>query len=131
MKNTAISKSWLRIFKALPETHRRWLAAEKAIELDPDLAEAYVGLGYVFLLTGQPNEAQIRLEQATTLSPEMPEAQFALGITYSEMGQVDKAIAALETFLAIEIPPGCKGDQGLAKEARAQAELILGQLSSQ
>jgi len=65
-----------------------------------------------------------------TLAPEMPEAQYGLGISYLQNNQPKEAIAALKAFLAIEIPPGCVGDQGLGAEAREQAEEILRQLEN-
>jgi len=101
---------------------------EEALRLDPELPEAMVGLGYVFFLTGKLDEGQAKFEAAAAMDPDMPEVQFALGISYLETSQPEKAAAAFEAFLAIEIPPGCKGDQNVAAEALQQAETILDQL---
>ncbi len=73
----------------------------------------------------------IQLEKAVELDPDMPEAQFALGLVYAQLNELDKAISALETFLSIEIPAGCAGDQALAEDAREQAQMILDQLRGQ
>ena len=100
------------------------------MRLDPSLAEAYVGLGYVYLIQGQAAEALPNFEEARRLEPEMPEALFALGIAYLETSQVPEAIAVLEAFLAIDLPAGCPGDQGLAEGAREQAQALLAELQS-
>jgi tetratricopeptide (TPR) repeat protein len=101
---------------------------EQALSLNPELAEAYVGFGFAYLVQGEATQAIDQLQKAAEIDPAMPEARYYLGIAYYETEQFDQAILALEAFLDIEIPPQCKGDQGLAAEAREQAATLLDQL---
>ena len=104
---------------------------DRAIEIDAELAEAYVGRGYYYLLSGDAAEGLVQLQQAVVLDPEMPEAKFALGIAFAEAGQIDTAIATLEAFLGNEFPTGCAGDLAAVVEAQKQAITILEQLRGQ
>jgi non-specific serine/threonine protein kinase len=80
---------------------------EKAIELDPNYAQAYAGLGYALTLKGQfltmpalYQQAVDYLQKAIELRPMLAEAYSALGMAFIAMGQVDDALGALRRALA-------------------------------
>ena len=82
----------------LDEAERRFL---KAIEIDPQLARAYVGLSYVYeyrldLGIGVPAENGMRLiefaNKAVALDPNDAEAQMVLGHAFSYQGFAEQAL---------------------------------------
>ncbi|MBC7234922.1 MAG: tetratricopeptide repeat protein [Chloroflexi bacterium] len=75
----------------------------RAIEAQPDLAEAYVGLGVLYELRGQEREAQEALAQAQALIPERIDYLLALARSYSSVGKNDKALQAAND--AVELDP--------------------------
>lgn len=77
---------------------------ETALELSPGKAEALVGMGNVYLLQNQVQDAIKVLEQAVEENPAMPEALFALGRTYAAAGQIEEAKQTLQRFLETNPP---------------------------
>ncbi len=80
---------------------------EKAIALDPNYAQAYVGLGYALSLKGQfltmpalLERAVEYLQKAIGLRPMLSDSYSALGMTFIAMDRVDDAIGALKRALA-------------------------------
>ena len=84
--------------------------AKKAIELDPDFAEAYSALG-AFLRDdicyqgggGELNEAISYLQTAIELNPDLAQAYYNLGCCFNDQTHLDKAIAYFQK--AIELKP--------------------------
>jgi tetratricopeptide (TPR) repeat protein len=75
-----------------PEARKNLL---KAVELDPELAEAHSQLG---MIAETDQEAVAALERAVQLRPELASAHFRLARAYQRLGQPDKAKAELELF---------------------------------
>jgi Flp pilus assembly protein TadD len=77
-------------------------AFRKAVELKPDLAEAYINLGLLFFRQDKTDEAEKALLKALELKPEDPKIKQALGNIYFEKAkgllQQDKVDEALETL---------------------------------
>jgi adenylate cyclase len=76
---------------------------ERAVELNPNGAEALGFLGYFLNVAGRPAEGITVLDKAIRLNP-MPQAYLYgwLGISYRLMNQYDKAIATLEKGLRVQ-----------------------------
>jgi len=78
-------------------------AARRALELDPDLAEAHAAMGYVHLLEMDGPAAVRQLRSALELKPSYWEAHHLLGVFHLLTGQVNDALDHLE--LAVELNP--------------------------
>jgi tetratricopeptide (TPR) repeat protein len=77
---------------AYPEARSQLL---KAVELDPEFAEAYAQLGTI---ADSAQEAVTALEQAVKLRPELASAHFRLARAYQRLGEADKAKAEAALF---------------------------------
>jgi S1-C subfamily serine protease len=68
----------------------------KAVNIKPDYAEAYLGLGMAYKEMGIYKKAVDSLKQYIALTPDNPMAYYELGLIYKEMEEYDKSIEALE-----------------------------------
>lgn len=87
---------------------------EKATDLDPNYASAWMGLGAIYDLKGQffgQPELSIKAialeKKALALNPRLPHGYQFLGSAYISVGQYDEAIAAIQR--AMEIDPNNAG----------------------
>jgi len=71
---------------------------QRAIDLNPKMAEAYLNLGLT-LLDSNPSAAIAPLQKATELLPNQERAKFALAVAYERTG---KASLAIEQYQAAE-----------------------------
>jgi serine/threonine protein kinase/Flp pilus assembly protein TadD len=69
-------------------------ASRKALELDPDLAEAHASRGVALSLTKRYDEAQREFETAIRLNPSLFEAYYFRGRAYFAEGKLELAAAA-------------------------------------
>jgi eukaryotic-like serine/threonine-protein kinase len=86
---------------------RAYVAAEKALSLDPDLAVAYLARGRLLWTPANrfPHEKAIReYQRALTLNPNLDEARNQLALVYNHIGAFDAALDELKR--AVEINPG-------------------------
>jgi serine/threonine protein kinase/Tfp pilus assembly protein PilF len=89
-------------FPALREAARR--AADKAIELQPDLSEAYLAQGYSYYYgEGDYDSAIASFEKATSLSPNNSDVFTGLGLTYRRKGEWQRSLDYLRE--ATELDP--------------------------
>ena len=65
---------------------------KKALEIEPDSANAYYNLGNVFLKRGELDEAIKHYTKALDLAPDLPEAHLNLGNTLLKQGKLEEAI---------------------------------------
>ena len=91
-----------------PEWEKKAMnAVEKALLLDPDVAEAYLARG-ILLWThshGFPHETVIaEYRKALSLNPNLDEAHHQLSVVFLHIGLFDEALREIQT--AIEINPG-------------------------
>ncbi len=114
---------------------------EKAIELDPNYAQAYAGLGYALTLKGQfltlpalYERAVEALQKAIGLRPMLADSYSALGMAFIAMDRVDDAIGALkralafaphDTFVRAALGRAYYIGKGMFREAAAEYELAL------
>jgi tetratricopeptide (TPR) repeat protein/predicted Ser/Thr protein kinase len=68
--------------------------ANRAIELDPGLGEAYAALALVELQEGQVNQTEARLREAFERSPGSALAYYAAGFYYIDRGLPDQSVRA-------------------------------------
>jgi adenylate cyclase len=79
------------------ENIERSLAASKrAIELDPELAEAHAARGLAVSLNMQYDEAEQEFERAIKLNPKLYEAYYFYARTCMPQGKIEKAALLLE-----------------------------------
>lgn len=82
------------------------VAVEKALVLDPNLAEGHAARAFVLWTPANrfPHEAAIQsYKRALTLNPKLDEARHELGVIYFHIGLLDKGWAEIEK--ALEIKP--------------------------
>ena len=63
----------------------------KALEIEPNLAEAHNNLGTTLKELGRLKEAEASFTQAITLKPDLVEAHNNLGNILQELGRIDEA----------------------------------------
>jgi TolB-like protein/DNA-binding SARP family transcriptional activator/Tfp pilus assembly protein PilF len=89
---------------------RAGVAVEKALRLDPDLAEAHLARGSLLSsISGRlaPEPVVGEYRRAVELNPNLAQAHHGLGTIYLHLGLLDKAIAEFQKTLAID--PGNYG----------------------
>ena len=90
----------------LRTSHLKVRASEKAIELEPDYAEAWYHKGTVLVDLGRSDEALKALEKATELKSDNAEVWYNRARFFSRTGQKERTIANLRR--AMEIDPSLK-----------------------
>lgn len=71
----------------------------RALERDPENAEAMTGMGWVHLAEGQPGEASEEFDDAIQIDPDYGDAYIGMGKARRKMGQSDKAIEAYQNYI--------------------------------
>ena len=94
----------LGLFYVFMREHDKAIAeGEKAVELNPNGAQAMAYLGYFLNMAGRPAEGVTFLEKAMRLNPMPPPLYYGwLGNGYRLTNQNDKAIAILEKGLRVQ-----------------------------
>jgi serine/threonine-protein kinase len=95
-----LADDWVAPDDAYP---RAKAAAERALQRDPELAEAITSIGKV-LCWHEWNfaDAEKQLQRAVVLSPNYAEAHYVLGTALPLVGRLDDAIAAIRRALALD-----------------------------
>jgi len=94
----------------------------QAIELDPGLADAYLGRGWSRLATGAPGEAARDFQRLTALRPDRADAYFGHAWALEQMG--DRAQASRQYGEAIRLQP----DHADAYFSRGVLEFMAGRM---
>jgi adenylate cyclase len=108
-------------------------AAERALALDPGLAEAHAAKARVLIAGGRLDQATIEVEAALRLDPESYEVNFAAGRCYFACRDYGRAIACFEKaasgtetdFYAAGLLSGCYQAIGDAAGLRRTAQRAL------
>jgi adenylate cyclase len=90
--------SWLFTYAGSHETHREEAdsASRKAIDLDPESAEAYASRGLALSLKGQYEQAEKAFEAAIRLGPRLFEGYYFYARVAFIQGKLEKAIELYE-----------------------------------
>jgi len=95
-------------------------AFQKALDLDPDDAEAWRGLALAHRGLGEQDEAKTALDRSIEIDPRSAQAWLDRGILLLEVGREEEAVVALDRVLAIQ------PDNLDALTTKAEALTILG-----
>jgi tetratricopeptide (TPR) repeat protein len=69
-------------------------AYQRALDLDPGMAEAHVNLGRLLHLAGERGRAEPQYREAVRCAPDDPTPHFNLGVLLDELGRRDEAVHA-------------------------------------
>lgn len=97
--------AWLRLAQARlarNDDQAAWVAAEKAVELDPDQSEALAALSYAALKTGYHRQAEDALSRLLLRDPDNVMAHCLMGRTLIEQGRLHDAQRQLQEARAID-----------------------------
>jgi tetratricopeptide (TPR) repeat protein len=75
---------------------------EKAVKIDPQLAEAYVELGMMRAARGDLGSAIRTYQQAITLNPKLSDAHYQLSLAYKRSGETKNAHQEYEVYQQLE-----------------------------
>ncbi|HEU5378927.1 MAG TPA: tetratricopeptide repeat protein [Ktedonobacteraceae bacterium] len=89
-------RDFLAAGKASHDSSQRLLWFKKAVEANPNFAEAYFELGIELRKLDRYEEAVQAFQQATWLDPASSRYQRELGSTYNKMGKLELAINSLQ-----------------------------------
>jgi adenylate cyclase len=76
--------------------------AQKALELDPKLAEAHLSMGTALFSVLDPHASEKELDRAVELNPNLALIYDQYGWTFSELGRFDDAFAAEKKALELD-----------------------------
>jgi protein O-mannosyl-transferase len=76
---------------------------QKALQVNPDYAEAHNNLGYALFQKGAVDEAMVHFQKALQIKPDYAEAHYTLGNVLINKGRVDEAMVHFQQ--ALEINP--------------------------
>ncbi len=77
-------------------------AYRRALELDPDLPDAWLNLGRLLHEHGELAEAERSYRRAVALQPDEPTAAYNLGVVLQDLGRRAEAAAAYERTLELD-----------------------------
>ena len=98
----------------------------KALEINPNIAEAYSGRGATYVQKGQLDQAISDLNKALEINPKIAEAYVNRGLVYMDKGQHDQTIS--DCTKALEINPNILEaylNRGLAYVQKGQPDQAI------
>lgn len=87
------------VLQSLDDSASALTAFDRALDLNPDFAEAYLDRGLVQTSLGDMDAAVADFDRAIDLKPDLPEAYYNRGTAYGQMGRHDDALADLTEAL--------------------------------
>ncbi|OIP71780.1 MAG: hypothetical protein AUK48_12030 [Oscillatoriales cyanobacterium CG2_30_44_21] len=76
-------------------------ALQRAIQIEPDFADAHCNLGSALVQKGQTKDAIIAYKEAIDIDPSFAQPYFNLGILLNNIDKIDEAIACFESAIAL------------------------------
>jgi tetratricopeptide (TPR) repeat protein len=122
---------FLRLGSALQALGRRAEAAvayQKALHVDPGLAEAWFKLGLAFQDSGRTQAAEEAYRRALALRPHLPEAEVNLGVVLQELGDLAGAKQAYGRAIALMPSAFGRVAQALSTSPKGELWMDLGKL---
>ncbi len=98
-----VFSNYARILKGIGKLNAAEISLRKAIELNPNYADAHSNLGAILLNLGNLEEAELSYRKAITLNPNYAEGYSNLGIILKDLGKLQDAEVSIRK--AIEIKP--------------------------
>lgn len=92
----------------------------RALQLDPNYAPAYVNRSYVYNQLRQPEAALADAEQAIRLDAGIPEAFFSRGVAYLQLGDREAALQDFRGAMALFSQSGNFANQTLLQQLLRQ-----------
>ncbi len=102
-KDQRVFSNYGVILKSLGKLQEAEIATRKAIELNPDFAEAHLNLGNILRDLDKLKDAELSTNKAIEINPDFAEAHYNLGIILKNLGKLKDA--ELSTNKAIKIKP--------------------------
>ena len=102
-KDHRVFSNYGTILKHLGKSKEAEISLRKAIEIEPDLAEAHYNLGNTLKDLGNLKEAELSYRKAIEIKPEFAEAHNNLGTILKDLGRLKEA--EVSTRKAIKINP--------------------------
>ena len=107
--------------QALNETLDKAIACfEKAIQIEPDYADAHCNLGSAFSRRGQIMDAILAYKEALDIEPNFAQPYFNLGILLNNIDKLDEAIACFQSAIDL-VPNWVEAKEHLSKVLARQA----------
>jgi len=88
--------------------------ARRALQLEPDMPEAYEMLGWVSLLRGEYQQSEVQLRKAVALNPNSLGTLQALGNTLTFLGDAEGAVRCMEKAVSLGARPSSRAAPVLA-----------------
>src|SRR5262249_47347710 len=96
--------------------------AKKAVQLDPNLPQAHIHLGWVLLFKRRHDAAIAELEKARVLNPNLVDHRYGLGLVYA--GEPAKAIEVLQANSRLDPFQRRRNEAGLRKKLFATPDAV-------
>jgi tetratricopeptide (TPR) repeat protein len=93
-----------------PDTTRAEKYLKRSVELDPNIAGAYVSWGRLYARTNRYGEAAPLLERAVSLQPELLEAHYQLSRVLMKLKRTDEANRELAIFKQLSEKQNARND---------------------
>jgi len=90
------------ILKILGKLKEAELSTRKAIEINPDYAEAYSNLGIILRDFGKLKEAEISYRKAIEIKPDYADAHYNLGNILCDLGKLKEARLCSEKVMSLK-----------------------------
>ena len=94
--------------------------SERALELDPELSQAWNNLGVALHFQGEERAALDAWEKAVGLDPKEYDALLNLGLRSAALGEIERSRSALRQFVESAPPARYREDIDVARNALRQ-----------